>query len=137
MKATIKVWREVEIHRIEVIAKVRYWEDAVVDGVDDTENGDNIPCKIEDNWCPIIEIDTGKILNWEQGKRSMVYYKVCDCCGWEIKTIDGEVVKSGDEYVPTFLCPSEDGYGDYIIMSINEDGIIQNWNKNEILEYLD
>jgi hypothetical protein len=30
-------------------------------------------------------------------------------------------------YVPDTLCPKESGDGDYIIMDINEDGQIHNW----------
>ena len=33
------------------------------------------------------------------------------------------------------MCPADDGYGDYIIMNIDENGFIQGWNK-ELIEKL-
>lgn len=30
------------------------------------------------------------------------------------------------------MCPADEGYGDYIIMNIDEDGIIQGWRKDLI-----
>ena len=74
-----------------VKAGVRYWEDSEVNGENDTENGENIPCKIGELWCPQIEIETGKILNWEQGKKAEIHYKVADCLGYEMQAENGEV----------------------------------------------
>ncbi|WCM42422.1 hypothetical protein MG290_01765 [Flavobacterium sp. CBA20B-1] len=129
MKATIKVEKEFDLKTLEVFAKVRYWEDSSVNEEDDTENGDLIPCKVDDNWCPIIDIDTGIITNWEKGKTAEIHYKVCDCCAWGIKDIEGNLVlKSEGDYVPGTLSPKEPGYGDYIIMDISEDGTIQDWH---------
>lgn len=39
------------------------------------------------------------------------------------------VIKSYDGYVPEVMCPKDNGYGDYIIMDIDENGFIQGWNK--------
>ncbi len=35
-----------------------------------------------------------------------------------------------DGYVPETMCPVGNGYGDYIIMNVFEDGTIENWNFN-------
>lgn len=67
MKAKIKIEKEVELKTLSVKAGVRYWEDAEVNGVEDTD-GTLIPCRNGDDWCPEIDIETGRILNWEQGK---------------------------------------------------------------------
>ena len=129
MKVKIQIEKEVEITTLQVRAGVRYWNDSEVNGEPDTEIGQNIPCKDGQNWCPEIEIATGKILNWKQGVKAEVHYKVCDCCGWELKTETGEVVLSAEDgYVPTdTLCPKGGGYGDYIIMDIDENGMIADW----------
>ena len=128
MNATITVKKKVEIKTLKVKAEVRYWEDAQIDGVSD-ENGTLTPCKNGDNWEPIIDVDTGKILNWEQGKKASIHFKVCDCCSWELNDENGEVVASlEDDYVPSSLCPKRDGYGDYIIMEIDEEGNIKGWS---------
>lgn len=127
MKAEIRIKKEVDIKTLLVEAGVRYWEDATVNGIED-ENGDLIPCRIGDLWKPIIDVDSGVILNWEQGKKVEVHYKVCDAGNYYLKDENNEIVISlEDDYVPNILCPNDDGYGDYIIMSIDENGVIENW----------
>ncbi len=129
MKLKIKVEKEIDIKTLQVKAGVRYWEDSEINGEADTENGDNIPCKTGNIWSPEIEIETGKILNWKQGIKAEIHYKVCDCCGWELKDDNGEVVLSAEDgYVPNTLAPKNIGYGDYIIMDIDEKGIIADWS---------
>lgn len=117
-----------DIDRFYVFAKVRYWEDAQINGLEDTENGDKVPCKNSELWTPIIEVDTGKIINWVNGVKADIHYKVCDEFSCKIVNPNGEVLLSvEDAYVPECLCPKESGYGDYIIMDIDEKGYIQNW----------
>ena len=131
MKVQITVKKEVDLKLLIVKAGVRYWDHSVINGEYDTESGDNVPCKEGYYWCPQIEIETGKILNWKQGVKAEIHYKVVDCLGYEIQDQSGEVVLSaGDGYVPDTLCPKSDGYGDYVIMDINEDGQIANWKFN-------
>lgn len=128
MKAKVKIEKEVELKTLVVKAGVRYWEDTEVNGEIDTEEGDNIPCKVGNLWCPEIDIDSGIIINWKQGVKADVHYKACDCFGYEIKSDEGVVVVSAEDgYVPNTMCPKERGYGDYIIMEINEYGLISNW----------
>lgn len=127
MKATIKIKKEIELRTIHVDAGVRYWEDASVNGVEDKE-GDLIPCRSGDRWSPIIEIDTGEILNWEDGKSAVIHYKVCDDGIYKVMDNDGNFHELDEDYVPDFLGIEDSGYGDYIIMNVDEKGIIQNWN---------
>ena len=127
----IKIETEVDLQTLVVNASVRYWEDSEVNGVEDTVNGDNIPCKNGDTWNPCIEIDTGIITNWKQGVKAEIHYKVCDGCAWSLKDKEGEVVLyEMDGYVPKTLCPKEAGYGDYIIMDVDENGQIADWEFN-------
>ena len=129
VKIKIKIEKEVEVTTLRVKAGVRYWVDSEVNGEPDTEIGQNIPCKDGQNWCPEIDIATGKILNWKQGIRAEIHYKICDCCGWELKDENGLVVlEAEDGYVPKTLEPKGDGYGDYIIMDIDENGIIADFH---------
>ena len=128
MKVKIKVEKEVELKTLLVKAGVRYWNDSEINGENDTEQGDNIPCKVGGLWSPEIEIETGKILNWKQGVKAGIHYKVCDCFGYELKDTNGEIILSEDDgYVPECMCPKERGYGDYIIIDIDENGQIANW----------
>lgn len=72
MKITINQPTEIEVVYLKVDAGVRYWEDAEVNGVSDSENPPTIPCTEfihadnEYRWRPIINIDNGVITNWEK-----------------------------------------------------------------------
>lgn len=136
MKTIIKVEKEVEIKTLEINAKVRHWEDATINGVEDKE-GTLTPCASGAYWKPIIDIDTGVILNWEIGTEANIHLKVCDCGSYYLKDENNNVVVSiEDNYVPEIACPKENGYGDYIIMDINKDGQISRW-KPVINDFFD
>lgn len=128
MKVTITVEKEIELKTLVVKAKVRYWEDADVNGVSD-EDGKLIPCRVGDIWQPSVDIDTGIIQNWEQGTTAEIHYKVCDCCCWLLFDDSGNIVLSvEDGYVPNTLCPKATPDGDYIVMDIDQNGKIDKWN---------
>ena len=122
----VKVIKEEEVSFIKAVCQVRYWEDAKVNDVED-EDGDLMPCQEGGLWCPIIELETGIIVNWEQGKTADIHYKICDAGTYTLFNATQEQVTSIDGYVPDIMCPEGDGYGDYIIMKIDADGKIQNW----------
>jgi hypothetical protein len=129
MKITLKTEKDFEIKTLRVVAEVRYWEDATLNGKDDEEG--NMPCRKDIHWCPDIDIETGKILNWVTGNVAKLHYKVCDRCHWVVLDKNNEIVlQSIDDYVPKTLCPDGNGYGDYIKMTINSEGYIQNWKFN-------
>ena len=116
-----------------VEAEVRYWEDTRVNGEYDTKEGDNIPCKENLFWKPIIELDSGKIINWIKGKTAHIHYKVADQGTYFLLDEEKkEIYKYKDCYVPDILCPEEDGYGDYIIFTVDKEGFIKNWKNNII-----
>lgn len=145
---------EVDIATIEVDTVIRYWEDTDVDGTPDINfyetkgTGEpRMPCseqvkKESDNciysdhwrWKPIIEAEIGKIINWKNGVSARVHYKVCDEFECIFKDRQGNVIEEYEGYVPRFMCPKEEGYGDYIIMNINTEGYIDGWNKS-FIEY--
>lgn len=127
MKIEITETHEVEVKYLQVLAGVRYWEDSSVDGQEDT-NGDLIPCRESDTWKPLIELETGKIINWKQGITADIHYKVCDDGVYQLLNEEKIIIKEIDGYVPTIMSPKSSGYGDYIIMDIDKDGIISNWN---------
>lgn len=132
--AKIKVLKEVEVKTLVVEAGARYWEDATVDGVED-ENGDLIPCRDGDYWKPIIDLETGIITNWTQGVTADIYYKVCDDGTYKLLDVDGNEVVSIDGYVPDIMCPNGEGFGDYIIMKVGENGKIDNWKVGNLSEF--
>jgi len=125
MKAKFTVTKEFDVEYLFVEAGVRYWEDATIDGIQD-EDG-NIPCRDGDCWKPLININTGKIINWTQGVRANIHYKVCDNGTYKLLDANMELIKKIRDYVPKMLSPKEEGWGDYIIMDIDTDGQIQDW----------
>jgi hypothetical protein len=113
---------------IEVSAEVRYWEDATVNGVEDAD-GSLIPLKRGDLWCPVIRLSDGMVMDWPAGTEADIHYKVCDAGEYWLLDADRQrVAKWCGYYVPNaFLCHGDNGYGDYIILKIGGDGLIQGW----------
>lgn len=137
--------------KIKVDAGVRYWQDGRINGIKDNDCEKEgsyplMPCaEYVGNqnrylrahnwrWRPVINIDEGKIENWCIGKTADIHYKVCDDFLCDVLDSNGEVFSEYDDYVPKIMCPAENGYGDYIIMHIDENGMIENWDKELIYE---
>lgn len=108
---------------------VRYWDDAEVNGRQEDEDSPTIPFSSPRNevWSPIIEIDTGTIVDWPQGTTASVHYKVCDAGRYTLLDANKEELLTIDGYVPRIMSPKENGYGDYVIMDIGADGKIADW----------
>lgn len=107
-------------------AGVRYWEDATVNGVSD-DDGDLIPFRDGSVWRPTIDLDTGKVEHWPQGTTASIHYKVCDDGRYMLFDADRDQLAAIEGYVPEIMSPGGNGYGDYIIMDIDEGGVIANW----------
>lgn len=119
---------------LEVEAEVRYWEDATVNGLEDT-HGVLIPFKQQSKWCPHIHLETGRVMGWPPGTSADIHYKVCDAGEYWLSDEDGRIAKWGGFYVPSeFLChgPESNGYGDYIIFKVGPDGVIQDYRRPSI-----
>ncbi len=115
-----------------VEAGVRYWEDATVNGQSDDE-GTLIPFRKGELWCPRIDLEKGRIIDWPQGTAASIHYKVCDAGEYWIEDADGKRWKLTGSYVPDkLLCVGDTGYGDYIIMGIAEDGQIVRWAEPSV-----
>lgn len=125
---------EAEACTLEIDAHFRYPEDSSYWDEEndimhecDNENPE-IPCFDGHNWKPIININTGKILNWDKPYKAYVYGKVCDEFKCKVRGINGEVLIDYEGYVPDCMAIISEGYGDYIDMIVDSDGIIQDWN---------
>lgn len=125
---TITITQKVEktVKYLQAECGVRYWEDATVNGEEDTE-GKLIPCRKGEAWCPLIDLATGIIQDWPQGTNAKVHYKVCDEGAYKLLDAEKNVVVSIDGYVPEIMAPDGDSYGDYITMTIRENGQIEDW----------
>lgn len=127
----IKRTETVAVKYLKVEAGVRYWEDARVNGLDD-DAGDLIPCRYGCTWAPIIDLDTGIIQDWPANTIASIHYKVCDDGRYALLSADRTEVKAIDGYVPSIMCPDENGYGDYIIMTVGPDGAILNFAGDDL-----
>lgn len=116
-----------------VEAGVRYWEDATVNGIEDTD-GTLIPCREGGLWKPIIRLVDGKIMGWPDDTTADINYKVCDAGSYFLSDPGGNTIaKYRGHYVPdSFLCVGDTGYGDYIIFSVAAGGKIVGWKPPKI-----
>lgn len=118
---------QVEVKYLHAICGRCYWEDAKINGEEAPEDGSNIPCKDGDTWQPVIELETGRIINWQAGVKAEIHFKVCDAGIYRLLDENNNIIKEIDGYVPNIMCPKDSGYGDYVIMDIDENGFIQDW----------
>lgn len=117
---------------IKVRAGVRYWEDATVNGEEDGD-GSRVPFRVRDDWCPVIGLGDGVIVDWPAGTTADIHYKVCDDGDYWVTDATGVLLRKwGGYYVPDVLCPEENGYGDYIILHVDGDGRIRNWRAPDL-----
>ena len=126
MDVQLTIKKTYDVRYLAASCGVRYWEDADVNGVEDV-NGDLIPFRDGNSWTPTIDLATGMIRNWPKGVTAKIHYKVCDdgtyCLLDEFDCLVTEI----DGYVPNMMCPSGNGFGDYVIMNIDCDGMIEGW----------
>ncbi len=129
MKFEINETKEVEVKYLSCACGVRYWEDATVNGVED-EDGTLIPFRQGSDWAPVIDVDAGVVVDWPHGTVADIHYKVCDDGAYTLESADKVAIKHIFGYVPSIMCPGGNGYGDYVIMSIDENGKIKDWNAD-------
>jgi hypothetical protein len=110
-----------------VDARVRYWEDAHVNGIED-KDGTLIPFREGDSWKPVIEVATGKVRDWPQGMTADIHYKVCDAGEYWLADEHGQKFAHKEGYVPDVLDVTGESCGDYIILHVDETGLIEGWN---------
>lgn len=79
-----------------VSANVRYWEDAGINGAADG-NGD-IPFRQGDLWKPVIELETGRVIDWPQGTEAKIHFKVCDQGEYWLEDAEGKRLKWNGYY---------------------------------------
>ena len=115
---------KVEIQFIKVVLPVRFGEEQMAN---------DAPLRTGNIWEATIDIESGRIVHWEQGKTLNFYLKVVDMGFYYLLSSSGEVVASilGD-YVPDCL-PQE--YGDYVDFEIDESGLITNWKKAADMDF--
>ena len=78
----------------------------------------------------MIDVDTKKLVGWlETNEIVSIFAKVRDEGIYRYYDKDKNVVlEKENEYVPDFLQVEEDGFGDYLNMIINKEGVIEKFN---------
>ncbi len=119
MKFTVQRPVEIDIKFVRIEAAVRYEEEDIPN---------DFPFRIGDMWNVLVDIETGIIIDWPQGRTADVHMKVCDEGSYYLLDAKKNVVASIEQdYVPNGIVPGS--YGDYIEMTILEDGRIKEWPK--------
>jgi hypothetical protein len=129
-KFLVKVLQEKEVFYLDCDIGVRYYEDTKLNGREDDEHNPKIPCydKEDNAWKPLINLHSGQIQNWIKGNYADVHYKVCDAGTYKLLDENYNIVASIDNgYVPKIMCVGENGFGDYVIMHIDENGFIKDF----------
>ena len=95
------------------------------------------------DWCPVIDVNEGKILDWTPRFCLNAQFKVCEQGVYVYSNQDEsqQIVSydCGEYYVPGWLDEVGDGYGDYLQITINGDGTIKDWDKlkKKLINYLE
>ena len=88
------------------------------------------------DWCPVIDVNEGRVLDWPKDFILVTTFKVCDQGLYLYSNADeSKQILSTDcdeYYVPNWLDADGDGYGDYLQIRINGDGSIDNWDKLKV-----
>ena len=126
MKASVMVKKEVEIKTVLIDIHVRYV------GGDDGDIPEDFPLLNGSQWRAIVDIDSGTIDEWPQGEARQMHVKVCDEGKYTLFDDSGEEVATIDGYVPHGVVPGD--YGDYVILDIDENGVIKNWPKRPCVD---
>ncbi|MBQ4380499.1 MAG: hypothetical protein II806_04405 [Bacteroidaceae bacterium] len=133
MKATFTREVETEVKYLVVDAHVRNWDSGEVNGEEDDDENPRMPFanKACSMWNITIDVDEGRIVDWPEGVRAGVFYKVCDEGVYSLLDADKNLVERVESYVPDCLAISDTGYGDYICFDVEPDGHIEDWEFNQ------
>lgn len=78
----------------------------------------------------MIDVDRKKVLGWnETAGEVTIFAKVCDEGVYKYYDKDANIIQTIDNvYVPDFLQVNENGYGDYLNLTISKNGVIEKFN---------
>lgn len=78
----------------------------------------------------MIDVDSKKVVGWnETAGEVSIFSKVRDEGVYKYYDKDKNIIQTiEDDYVPGFLQVDENGYGDYLNLTINKHGVIENFN---------
>lgn len=136
MEFNVNIPANINIKYLKIDAGVRYWENGEINGVCDKEDGcpmmpfaQECETKGEYRWRPTIDIETGKIVGWPKDVTASVHYKVCDDGRYSLYTEGNTPIVETTDNCYVLDCIGE--YGDYIVMNIDGEGLIKDWNFSQ------
>lgn len=100
---------------------------------DEEDMPNDAPLRDGDSWRATIDLDEKRIVDWPTGETlSFTDMKICDEGRYEL--LNGEMISLAirNDYVPNQLLPG--AYGDYLSLTIDENGYITNWLKSANLD---
>ena len=118
--------------RLDIIAPLMYPdEDGYFATEDGSEQVDTPFFNAEDGlWKPSIDLTKGSFINWPKGIVGDINYKIVDCGIYTFFKEDG-TSETYEGYVPKFLSPNEENYGDYITMDVDVNGYISGFEVTQ------
>ncbi len=130
LQITIGTSQDVAVKYLLADMEVRYWEDGRINGEVDDDDDPKMPLVSGNSWILQIDLETGKVTNWPEGVEAKTHYKVCDAGCYKLLNEDMKVVAEAYGYVPRMLAIDSSGFGDYVTLTIDGTGQIQNWKAD-------
>jgi hypothetical protein len=126
MKVKIPSVIEYNVTHIALECAVNYEEEEIPN---------DFPGRTGDMWRAKINLVTGKIEGWPQGRAEDMHLTVKDCGTYALISDDGrEIWRQENGYVPHCVIPGS--YGDTVELKIATDGVITNWPRRPDLQTL-
>jgi hypothetical protein len=133
--ANVMVKKNIDVKHLKVSANVRYWGDSEINGEMSDDEGEGVPFKNAELWEPVIDVDKGAVCDWPIGTVAKFHFKVCDAGSYYLLDDNfNELLSRVNNYVPDGLCHGDEGYGDYIIFDVGQDGCIVNYSNKINIE---
>lgn len=120
---------DVEAKSLRVEFPLRYLDEEDSGQASLPEAPEGVPGRHGNRYWLDIDIDTGKVIDWPPGQTVRLHEKVVDEGTYTLLgLVEGSIIhRTQEDYVPGFM--PGDHYGDYIILDIEADGTITNWNR--------
>lgn len=84
-----------------------------------------------------IDVPTGKVKDWTEGVIAELNIKVVDMGVYSLFNGEGRrIAHIENDYVPETFNIDDEGYGDYISLTIQADGVIKKWTPKRIMSML-
>lgn len=83
-----------------------------------------------------VDLKEGKLLDWKESYGTLsLFMKVVDSGTYIVRNSEGKTLYRLEGYVPNKAIPPTHGYGDYIELTIDKDGLISNWYDYNLLDF--